>query len=65
MLASIDTEHDPGIVTAGKGDQRRRKHGRRGMMVGGAWMGEAGLVGREERSQPLAESLLLRSWSMK
>jgi hypothetical protein len=44
MLASIDTEHDPAIVTAGKATSGGASLVGGGMMVGGAWMGEAGLV---------------------
>lgn len=44
MLASIDTEHDPGIVTAGKVTSGGASLVGGGMMVGGAWMGEAGVV---------------------
>ncbi|HXT71723.1 MAG TPA: SpvB/TcaC N-terminal domain-containing protein [Vicinamibacterales bacterium] len=44
MLASIDTEHDPGIVTVGKVTSGGASLVGGGMMIGGAWMGEAGLV---------------------
>lgn len=44
MLASIDTEHDPGIVTAGKVTSGGASLAGGGMMVGGAWLGRAGLV---------------------
>ncbi|GEC15746.1 SpvB/TcaC N-terminal domain-containing protein [Nitrobacter winogradskyi] len=44
MLASIDTETDPGIVTAGKVTSGGASLAGGGMMVGGAWLGRAGLV---------------------
>ncbi|MDR6306114.1 RHS repeat-associated protein [Nitrobacter vulgaris] len=44
MLASIDTEHDPGIVTAGKVTSGGASLAGGGMMAGGAWLGRAGLV---------------------
>jgi RHS repeat-associated protein len=44
MLASIDTEHDPGIVTAARVTSGGASVAGGGMMIGGAWMGEAGLV---------------------
>ena len=44
MLASIDTEHDPGIVTAGKVTSGGASVAGGGMMIAGAWAGRAGLV---------------------
>nr|WP_304750967.1 SpvB/TcaC N-terminal domain-containing protein [Rhodoferax sp.] len=44
MLASIDTEHDPGIVTVGKATSGGASLVGGGMMIGGAWAGEAALV---------------------
>jgi hypothetical protein len=44
MLASIDTEHDPGIVTFGKATSGGASVVGGGMMIGGALAGEAGLV---------------------
>jgi RHS repeat-associated protein len=44
MLASVDTEHDPGVVTAGKITSGGASTIGGGLMIGGAWAGEAGLV---------------------
>lgn len=44
MLASIDPEHDPAIVTAGKATSGGASLVGGGMMVGGALAGDAGLV---------------------
>jgi RHS repeat-associated protein len=44
MLASIDTEVDPTIVTVGKATSGGASVVGGGLMIGGAWAGEAGLV---------------------
>jgi RHS repeat-associated protein len=44
MLASIDVKHDPGVVTFGKATSGGASVVGGGMMVGGAWAGEAGVV---------------------
>lgn len=44
MLASIDTKHDPGVVTAGKAASGGASVVGGGMMIGGALAGEAGVV---------------------
>jgi len=44
MLASVDTEHDPGLVTAGKITSGGASTLGGGLMIGGAWAGEAGVV---------------------
>ncbi|HXB33245.1 MAG TPA: polymorphic toxin type 5 domain-containing protein, partial [Puia sp.] len=44
MLASIDAEHDPGVVTVGKATSGTASVAGGGMMIGGALAGDAGVV---------------------